>query len=606
LEGKEASLTIKEKDGIIKGSAGALLPVLEITEEQMEQKSRSGEVAGTEKTEFKGMVKEGMVRIPIHLRPKSDDELKQWKEKLARGKQDGTYTYTFANQTVLPNGSGDEKKRVAGIILTNAREGKRGNLKIEAGKMAFVEDVYEALTKEIYAQGDTISFPLYKKEKELLYLQAKVQGEKQHDKEFLNQEGAYFEVGKKCECEERIRAFMRTIRIAEGTGEYQKGTKNPRNPQLGYTTWFSGGGNNFSDLSTHPQTINCNSTKTLCSSAAGAYQIMGWKFDELNGYLIEKHNNTYKTVRPLIYNEDTDLAKKYNAKGFSEISQDRLCLIILTKNNIIPSILNGNVEEAINKAKGVWVSLPGATAGQPTAKMKDTLDYYYEFLQKELDGDTNLHVKSGFLEEFGYECQCSNEINSVNSSWYDPIDNPEITLYNYYGTYNPQGSSFGRVRNGGTKNHQGLDIFAPTGTPVKACLDGTVVTVNQNDGNWGKLIVIEVKKEDLDAARRNYTLQYSGEIEKGVNYSASNRRFLRYAHLSETLVSRGQIVKAGDIIGLSGSTGNAVNQHIRARHLHFGIANVKDPERGTAQRENPAFYVRLVPPNKEKQKNNTK
>ncbi len=195
LDGKEASLIIKEKDGIINGSAGAVLPVLEITEEQMEQKSRSGEVAGTEKTEFKEMIKGGMVKIPIHLRPKSDDELKQWKEKLARGKQDGTYTYTFASQTVLPNGSGDEKKRVAGIILTNAREGKRGNPKMEAGKAAFVEDVYEALTEERYAQGDTISFPLYKKEKELLYLQAKVQGEKQHDKEFLNQEGMYFEVG---------------------------------------------------------------------------------------------------------------------------------------------------------------------------------------------------------------------------------------------------------------------------------------------------------------------------------------------------------------------------------------------------------------------------
>lgn len=94
------------------------------------------------------------------------------------------------------------KKGWLGIILTNAREGgRRGNPKMEAGKVAFVEDIYEALTEERYAQGDTIRFPLYKKEKELLYLQAKAQGEKQHDKEFLNQEGMHFEVGKKCECE---------------------------------------------------------------------------------------------------------------------------------------------------------------------------------------------------------------------------------------------------------------------------------------------------------------------------------------------------------------------------------------------------------------------
>ncbi|EGY53733.1 hypothetical protein HMPREF9371_0044 [Neisseria shayeganii 871] len=38
----------------------------------------------------------------------------------------------------------------------------------------------------------------------------------------------------------------------------------------------------------------------------------------------------------------------------------------------------------------------------------------------------------------------------------------------------------------------------------------------------------------------------------------------------------------------------------------MGIANIKDPRRGTAQKESSAFYVRLAPPDKEKQENNTK
>ncbi|EKB60219.1 hypothetical protein HMPREF9700_01038, partial [Bergeyella zoohelcum CCUG 30536] len=202
-----------------------------------------------------------------------------------------TYTYTFANQTVLPNGSGDEKKRVAGIILTNAREGKPGNPKMEAGKVAFVEDVYEALTEERYAQRDTIRFPLYKKEKELLYLQAKAQGEKQHDKEFLDQEGMHFEVGKKCECEERIRAFIRMIRIGEGTGELIKSrdkvTKEiiyiPNDFDKGYTTAFAG--NKITDLSTHPQIIYKNNPNDAeGSSAAGAYQVMRYTWWELAGF----------------------------------------------------------------------------------------------------------------------------------------------------------------------------------------------------------------------------------------------------------------------------------------------------------------------------------
>lgn len=601
LNGKQATIIIKEKDGLIKGSAGAILPVLEITEAQMEQASASGgEVQGTEKTEFTATIENGIAKVPVHLRPKSDDELKQWKEKVSKGKEEGEYTYKFGGTNNITDEN--SKKTIAETILKNSKSGNSNNEKIEEGKSAYLDDIIKVLEIKTYLKDQTIKFKLYKKEKELLYLQAKAQGEKQHDKEFLKADGAYFMIGKKCECEERIRAFMRTIRIAEGTGEYIKGSHNARDPQLGYTTWFSGGGNNFSDLSTHPQTINCNSTNTLCSSASGAYQIMGWKFDELNGYLIQIHNDTYKTVKPHVYTEATDLAKKYNAKGFSEVAQDRLCLIILKQKNIITSILQNNIEEAIDKAKGTWVSLPGATAGQPTAKMQETLDYYNEFFAKEISGQSNLHLEKGFLKEFGYECQCD---NSSSSSWHDPIDNPEITLYNYYGNYNPAGSSFGKVRNGGTKNHQGLDIFAPSGTAVKACLDGKVVIADENDGNWGKLIVIEVKKDDLDNARRNYTLQYTGEIEKGTNYDSSNQRFLRYAHLSEISVTNNQEVKAGDTIGLSGKTGNAENQNVRARHLHFDIANVKNAGTGTSERENPAFYVRLVPADDDRQKNNT-
>ncbi|MFV0531720.1 MAG: glycoside hydrolase family protein, partial [Flavobacteriales bacterium] len=143
-----------------------------------------------------GTIQDGLVKIPIHLRPKSDEDLKQWKEKLAKGKEDGTYTYTFAGQTSIPNGSGDEKKRVAGIILNNSKNGLRGNPKIEEGQTAFIEDIENALTKEKYLAGETVTFKLYKKQEELLYLHVKAQGEKEHKEEFLNKEGAYFQIGK--------------------------------------------------------------------------------------------------------------------------------------------------------------------------------------------------------------------------------------------------------------------------------------------------------------------------------------------------------------------------------------------------------------------------
>ncbi|MDR2236624.1 MAG: peptidoglycan DD-metalloendopeptidase family protein, partial [Chryseobacterium sp.] len=404
-----------------------------------------------------------------------------------------------------------------------------------------------------YQAGDTITFKLLKKVPEFLYLHAKAQGEKQHDKKFLNKEGAYFQIGKKCDCEEKIRAFMRTIRVAEGTGEYHKGTKEARNPQLGYTTWFSGGGNNFSNLSTHPKTINCNSTGTLCSSASGAYQIMGWKFDELNGYKIEIHNDTYKTVKPLQYTESLDKAKKYNAKGFYEISQDRLCIIILKDIGAIDSLLNNDIEKAIDKSKGTWVSLPGATFGQPTAKMQETLDYYQEFLQKELSGLSNLHIKQGFLKEFDINCQCQEENAGVCPDdcsqcfdYTDVVSNPRLNNQSddvnknrwhrkmrYNKTY-PNGYY-----------HTGTDILASLNTPLKSMLCGEVMEAYNTGGDLG--IIVTVKSKD----------------------KTNNDIWIRYCHLNSVSVNKGQKIKHGTIIGLSGNTGNAKSILPQYYHVHI-------------------------------------
>lgn len=88
--------------------------------------------------------------------------------------------------------------------------------------------------------------------------------------------------------------------------------------------------------------------------------------------------------------------------------------------------------------------------------------------------------------------------------------------------------------------HNGIDIRAAVGTPVKAALGGKVVGVGNNGRySYGKWVAI-------DHGSFNITTLYG--------------------HLSLQKVSVGQTVEVGDIIGYSGNTGYST-----APHLHFTV-----------------------------------
>lgn len=96
-------------------------------------------------------------------------------------------------------------------------------------------------------------------------------------------------------------------------------------------------------------------------------------------------------------------------------------------------------------------------------------------------------------------------------------------------------SLFGAPRAGG--RHNGLDIAAPAGTPIKAVASGEVVLSRYNSG-YGYTVIIE--------------------------HSPGFRTL--YAHASRLVAKKGQQVSAGDTIALVGSTGNSTGPH-----LHFEI-----------------------------------
>jgi murein DD-endopeptidase MepM/ murein hydrolase activator NlpD len=101
-------------------------------------------------------------------------------------------------------------------------------------------------------------------------------------------------------------------------------------------------------------------------------------------------------------------------------------------------------------------------------------------------------------------------------------------------------SVFGDDRDGGARSHQGVDIFAPRGTPALAAADGWVTgaTTNRLGGN-----VVWI-------------------------WDPSRGQALYYAHLDRQDVSPGTRVKAGEVVGRVGNTGNA---RTTPPHLHFGI-----------------------------------
>ena len=99
----------------------------------------------------------------------------------------------------------------------------------------------------------------------------------------------------------------------------------------------------------------------------------------------------------------------------------------------------------------------------------------------------------------------------------------------------------------GRELHSGLDMGAPTGTPIRAALAGKVV------------------KSYYSISYGNYTL-----IDHG------NGMTTAYAHQSKRLVKVGDTVEAGEVIGLVGSTGNSTGPH-----LHFEVrvvGNLQDPK----------------------------
>jgi murein DD-endopeptidase MepM/ murein hydrolase activator NlpD len=90
---------------------------------------------------------------------------------------------------------------------------------------------------------------------------------------------------------------------------------------------------------------------------------------------------------------------------------------------------------------------------------------------------------------------------------------------------------------GGRREHKGVDLAAPVGTPIYATADGTVSRADWFSG-YGLFV----------------SLEHGGDLQT------------RYGHMSRLNVAAGQHVHKGDVIGYVGTTGRTTGPH-----LHYEV-----------------------------------
>lgn len=127
-----------------------------------------------------------------------------------------------------------------------------------------------------------------------------------------------------------------------------------------------------------------------------------------------------------------------------------------------------------------------------------------------------------------------------------------------------------------TDSHQAIDYAAENGTPIRSVGSGTVTRAGWSSAGYGYLTAI----------RHNST------------YTT------RYAHQSKILVSPGEHVKQGEVIGYVGSTGLSTGPHLHYEIWKHGVKtnplNLELPPSDSIDKENMEDFHEFIRPYKKK------
>jgi murein DD-endopeptidase MepM/ murein hydrolase activator NlpD len=207
-----------------------------------------------------------------------------------------------------------------------------------------------------------------------------------------------------------------------------------------------------------------------------------------------------------------------------------------------------------------WESLPLTVAAQrvQVSAFPDAYAKHEPLATKVVDALTGGAGRAAGAEA-ALRCAAAGEISA--SGWTVPVHGPVVS-----GFRTPQRPS-----------HHGVDIAVPHGTPIRAASAGLVVVATCNASLYGQAYSCDVDGSPQVLGCGWY-----------VDIMHAARVITRYCHLrSRPLVSVGDYVAAGDLIGYSGSSGNSSGPH-----LHFEVHINGD--RGPTGAVNPVTYMNQV------------
>ena len=150
-----------------------------------------------------------------------------------------------------------------------------------------------------------------------------------------------------------------------------------------------------------------------------------------------------------------------------------------------------------------------------------------------------------------------------------PLFGKSVVRTRIFGEYKPTASLFmGERQNRYNRPyyHQGVDILAPVGTKLVAPDDGAVVISGiYHPRGYGRVTLIRVR-------------------------AGAGHVYVLYAHLSKALVRRGARVQRGEVVALTGKSGNAGDLPDSEAHVHVEVWTREKVGTGLSNRLDPLKY----------------